>query len=206
MTDSSSCERNSCVSHFIKVFITAFLLMSFVSNTTCASTLSQPDDLVGIRLGGSDLCTLEILGVLTPSARIYGHKPDVVKLLDGAQFGKSGVKCVGPCPCLLATHTGECMFNRAQKVATTGSGAPPPPPSGTILLIIDEPNTPNNGNSLLTRYKNSKTDSGCTVELCANSKGEASLSFKCGDINLKVSSSGKMSMSITSGNLTVTLP
>jgi len=195
------------MSYLFLLFITAFLLL-LVADKVSPSTPIQPNDLVGIRLGGSELCKLEILGMPDMSARVYGHKADVIKLLDKVEYGESGIKCVGPCRCTLKSPSliGQCMFDGAQKVATTGDGTPPPPPPGTIVLIIDDGNNRPSGESFLTSYRNLKAKSKCTAELCANTKGEVSLGFTCGDIKLKVSSSGNVSMSLTSGNVSVTVP
>jgi hypothetical protein len=95
-----------------------------------AQVTSTPSDIVGIKLGGASLCNVELFGVPVKTSRVYGHKADVIKVLDGALFGKTpGLKCAGPCPCAL-DNVGECLFRGAPKVEGTGNGTPPPPPPG----------------------------------------------------------------------------
>jgi hypothetical protein len=188
------------------------ILMNF--DGVFSSSFAQSNEVVGIRLGGTSLCNVEILGVPVNSVRFYGSKTDLINLLDGALTGTTEVKCAGPCPCALSP-TGECLFDRAVKEAVSGKGAPPPPPPETVIAIIDDENKrraaavgsrENPGAVLLNLYQKVKGKPECSSELCADSKGDVSVASKCGSVKLKVSSSGNVSMSVASGRLTLTLP
>lgn len=196
----------------ILIVIAMLILMAF--DAASNSIFAQSSEVVGIRLGGTNLCNVEVLSMPVRSVRFYGRKTDLIQLLDGALTGTTEVKCAGPCPCALSP-TGECLFDGALKEAVSGKGAPPPPPPGTVIAIIDDEDKgraaavgphENPGALLLNLYKNAKDKSECSTELCADSKGDVSVTSKCRPVKLKVSSSGKVSMSVASGRLTLTIP
>lgn len=182
-----------------------------IANT--AATAAQTDQWLGVTLGGTPQCqALDILGVKVNKARLLGRTADLSKVLEtmASPTNSLAVKCAPVCDCALEGPS--CLVSLASGVSTGDLGGPPPP-SGTILLIIDDRGSPPGkkrsrakSDPLIKLYDKARTDSQCKTELCVNTAGELSVSATCGDIKLKVSSSGKVTTSITRGNLTLNIP
>jgi len=182
-----------------------------VSAEVSLQPVLQSEELIGLKLGGTKRCgAVVIWGVQFKGALVYGRRADLTKLLgDVADNASLVMKCTPPCDCELVGR--HCLSSLASAEAINGAALPPPPP-GTVMVIFDhdgEPpsgNDPNGGDSMIRLYDNAKKDSQCKTELCASSDGEMSVSASCGDVKLKLSSSGKASASIKSGNVTITVP
>lgn len=169
----------------------------------------QSDELIGLKLGGTPQCGgVEILGIQFKSALVYGRSADLTKLLvDVAENKSMALKCTPPCDCLLVGP--NCLISRASRSAILGTLPPPPP--GTVIVVFNgdgDPGPPRSEevDSMMRIYESAKKKDQCEAELCASTKGEMSVTLSCGDVKLKLSSSGKASASITKGNLTVTIP
>lgn len=170
----------------------------------------QSDELIGLKLGGTQQCgAVVILGVQFKGALVYGRRADLTEFLgDVADNTSLVMRCTPPCDCLLVGR--NCLAKRASAEAI--SSRLPPPPPGTVMVIFDHDGEPpprggsKGGDSIIRTYENAKKNSQCKAELCASTDGEMSVSASCGDVKLKLSSSGKASASVTSGNVTMTIP
>jgi hypothetical protein len=185
-------------------FRKSLLLAAFIVFTAfpaIASTIepaARQNQVIGIVLGQAN-CDLRLSGVKVKSARVYGHKSDLVGLLDNAWKNwrhKSSFFCAR-CPCVLVANVGECVFNESPKVDAQAFGNIPP---GKIIIIIDD------ASEFATSYKASLDSTGkqivtegssCpTSELCINSKGEASYSLECEGYGFEVSTSGTVKVTV----------
>jgi hypothetical protein len=165
-----------------------------------ASTESQGDEIAGVELGTSPSCPLlKISGVTVKKARVYGHQQDLIKFLDkvGATAGKFFLNCTD-CPCIIESRLpGACLYRSSPKAAWGGGNIPP----GSIIVMIDD------GGEFINVYKATHQDSSClTGEICINTKGEISFSVKCDDTGITVSTSGEVSLSLTGGGVSVSVP
>lgn len=181
----------------------SLLLAAFVVFTAypaIASTIepARQNQVIGIVLGPAN-CDLHLSGVKVKSSRVYGHKNDLVRLLDKAWKNwrhKSSFFCAR-CPCVLEANVGECVVNESPKVDAGAFGNIPP---GKIIIIIDD------ASEFATSYKASLDSTGkqvategssCpTSELCINSKGEASYSLECEGYGFEVSTSGTVKVTV----------
>jgi hypothetical protein len=185
--------------YLIRSVIGVALFVLLTGSNALAQTKSQGDEVAGIELGTSPVChQVKISGVTVKKARVYGHRQDLIKFLNevGSATDTFFMKCTD-CPCWLeARLTGECIYRGAPKVSWGGGNIPP----GTIVVIIDD------GGEFVNVYKASQESSGCTAELCVNTKGEISFSLKCGDMKIDVSTSGDVSVSLSGGGASVSVP
>jgi hypothetical protein len=191
---------------FLKRLLLLVALVALTACSTMASTIhqsAQQSDVVGIVLGKEN-CALRLGGVSIGRARVYGHKNDLIKLLDKAWKDKGSFFSCGVCNCLLEGNVGECMVRDAPKVDVGGVGNIPP---GKIVIIIDDASEFTNSYQRSRGPKGSlgaegSQDAKCvTSELCINSKGEISYSLECEGYGLQVSTSGDVK--VTVGGVTV---
>jgi len=173
----------------------------------------QESELIGLNLGGTPECEgIEILGVPFKSALVYGRLADLTKVLGDVAVNKSlTLKCSPRCVCGLLGK--DCLISGASRGAIVGTPMAPPP--GTVMVVFDDHGVrpkptktePHSGvDSMMRLYEGAKKNDQCKAELCSSTAGEMSLSMTCGDVKLKLSSSGKGSASITSGPVTLTIP
>ncbi len=191
---------------FLKRLLLLTVLVVLTACSAIASTIQQPvqqNDVVGIVLGKEN-CALRLGGVPIGKARVYGHRNDLIKLLDKSWKDKNSFFSCGVCNCLLEGNVGECMVRDSPKVEAGGSDNIPP---GKIIITIDDAGEFANsyqrsrgvkGNLGVEVGQNAKC---LTSELCINSKGEVSYSLECEGYGLQVSTSGDVK--VTVGGVTV---